>query len=103
MLFFLIRECFYGFPLSAVDAAVVNPSGIKILLANGVSTFFINGRPTYINGPRNLPRNPPDCTILDRYIFDNFILVDELFAKTLRSFETCLSVSSDLCGKLSHH
>ena len=33
--------------------------------ANHLSLFFINSKPTFINGPRSLPRNPPDCTILD--------------------------------------
>ena len=28
-------------PVSTADATVVNPSGIKTLLTNGVSTFFI--------------------------------------------------------------
>ena len=33
-------------------------------------------------------------------VFDNFILAEELFAKTLQSFETCVLVNNDLCGKL---
>ena len=32
--------------------------------------------------------------------FDNFILADAPFAKALRSFETCVSVNYNLCGKL---
>ena len=28
----------------SVAAAAVNPNGIKTLLANGLSTFFINGK-----------------------------------------------------------
>ena len=43
---------------SAADAATVNPRGIKTLLVNGLINFFINGNPV-------LPRNPPDCIILD--------------------------------------
>ena len=31
--------------------------------------------------------------------FDNFILADEPFAKALRSFETCVLVNNNLCGK----
>ena len=46
---------FLCIPASAVDAAAVDPKGIKTLLANGLITFFING-----NGPNNLPKNPPD-------------------------------------------
>ena len=46
-------------PASAADAAAVNPKGIKILLANGLITFFINGNPVFSNGPSNLPKNLP--------------------------------------------
>ena len=41
------------------EAVAVNPNGIKTNLANDVSTFFINGKPTFINGPKKLPRNTP--------------------------------------------
>ena len=58
----------------------------------------MKGKPS--TGPRNLPRNPPDCTILDRWIFGNFISADELFAKALRSFATCLSKINSLYEKL---
>ena len=30
---------------SVADAAVVTPNGSKTFLANGISTFFINGKP----------------------------------------------------------
>ena len=46
--------------IEAADAAAVNPNGIKTLLANGLITFFISGNPVFNNGPRSLPRNPPD-------------------------------------------
>ena len=52
---------FLCIPVSAADAAAVNPNGIKTLLANGLITFFINGSPLYNNGPRSLARNLPDC------------------------------------------
>ena len=42
------------------DAEVVNPNGIKTLLANGLSTFFLKGNPVFSIGPNILPRNPPD-------------------------------------------
>ena len=54
---------------SAVDAAAVNPKGIKTLVANDLITFFINGNPVLSNGPRSLPRNSPDCIILDKLVF----------------------------------
>ena len=65
------------------DVAAVNHNGIKTLLGNGLITFFINSSPVFNNEPRSLPRNPPDCIILDKWIFNNLISIDELFAKTL--------------------
>ena len=57
---------FLCIPASAADAAVVNPNGMKILLANDLITFFMNHNPVCNNGPRSLPRIPPDCIILDK-------------------------------------
>ena len=56
---------FLCIPASAADAATVSPRGIKKHLANGLFTFFISGNPVFSNGPSNIPRNPPDYTILD--------------------------------------
>ena len=50
---------------SVADAATVNPNGIKKLFANGLSTFRNKSKSLFSNGPRSLPRNPPDCTILE--------------------------------------
>ena len=49
---------FFEIAASAADIPADNPNGIKALLANGVNTFFINGKPAVINGLRRL-RNPP--------------------------------------------
>ena len=68
---------FLCIPLSAADAAAVNSKGIKTLLANGYIPFFINGQPVFSNGPNNLPKNTPDCIILDNYVSDNLISVDK--------------------------
>ena len=84
--------------MPAVDAAAVNPNDIKTLLANG--SFFIKDKPVFSNGPIYLPRNLPDCTVLDSSIFDNFILADELIAKRLRILKICISVNNNLSGKL---
>ena len=51
---------FLCIPASAADAAAVSPKGIKILLDNGLITFFINRNPLFNNGPSDLPKNPPD-------------------------------------------
>ena len=85
----------------ATDAAAFNPNSIKLLLANGLSTFLIKGNLVFSNGPKNrLPKNPHYCPILCNWVFDNFMLANGLFAKALRSFETCVLVNKNLCRKL---
>ena len=49
--------------------------------------------------------NPPDCTILNNWISQTFILADEPFAKALqffkKLFETCvLLINNNFCEKL---
>ena len=39
------------------------------------------GNPDFSNCPKSLPRNTPDSLILCNWIFDNFTLADEPFAK----------------------
>ena len=85
---------------SVADAAAVNPNGIRTILANVFSTFFNKGNQFFSNGPKNLPKNPPGCPILCNWIFDNFVLVGELFANALESFETCVLVNNNLSRKL---
>ena len=46
------------------NADAVNLNGIKRLLASGLGTFFIKGNPAFSNGPKSLPKNPPDYPIL---------------------------------------
>lgn len=48
------------------------------LSSNDLSAFFITGTPVFINGPQRLPINPPDCIISDSWVFDRFILTDNL-------------------------
>ena len=43
---------FFWIAASVADTAAAYPNGIKKLLADDVSTLFINGKPTFINGPR---------------------------------------------------
>ena len=85
---------------SVAVAAAVNPNGIKTLWANYLSTFFIKGNPVFSNGSKSLPGNPPDWLILCNWVFGNFILAEELFAKALWNFETWVFVNNNLCGKL---
>ena len=49
-------QIFLRIHASAADAPSVNPNGMNTLLANSMSTFFINCKPTIVNGPRSLPR-----------------------------------------------
>ena len=69
-------------------------------LASSLSTFIIKGNPVFSNGPISLPKNPPNFPILCNWVFDNFILSDEPFAKALQSFETCILVNKNSCEKL---
>ena len=83
---------------SVAAAAAVYPNSIKTLLANGLSTVLIKDNPVFSNGPKSLPKNPPDYPILCNW--DNFILAEEIFVKDLRKIETCVLVNNNLCRKL---
>ena len=48
-------------------------------------------------------KDPPDCIILDKWVFEKCLLADEPFAKALRIYETFVSVSNILRGKLVSH
>ena len=77
----------YYIPVSAADdAAAVNPNGVKTLLGDGWIIFFIVGNPVFSNGRRSLWKNPPDCNILDDWVFEFLILTDELFTKDFQRF-----------------
>ena len=54
-MFFFISDYFFWIPVSAADAAAINPSGIKTLLANGLCTLFIKSKPTFVNILWSLP------------------------------------------------
>ena len=91
-----ILRFFLYMPVSAADASAVNLNGIKRLLANGSITLFISGNPVLSNGHKSLARKPPNCIILDNYVFDNLISVDVWLAKALRRLATCVLVSNNL-------
>ena len=55
---------FFWIAAFVADAAAVNINDIKTLLANGLSTFFIKGKPVFSNGPRSLHRNLPEFLII---------------------------------------
>ena len=84
-------------PPSNPWAALKRPirNRINKLLANGLIEFFINSSPVFNNEPRGLPTNYPDCIVLNNWVFDSLISVNELFAKPLRRFATCLFVNKN--------
>ena len=51
-------KVFFWIAASVADAAAVNPIGIKTVLANGLSTFSVKGKPVFSNGPKSLPISP---------------------------------------------
>ena len=61
---------------SVADTAAVNSNGIKTVLSNGTSIFFIKSNQVFCNGPKILPENPPGYPILCNWVFDNLILPD---------------------------
>ena len=84
--------------LSVADADADNLNGNKTLLANGLSTFPIKGNPVFSDGPKSLPKNLSHCLIFCNWIFDNFLLVDESFAKAL--LKNYALVNNNIYGKL---
>ena len=57
-------DVFLWIAASVADAAVVNPNGIKTLLANGLSTSSNKGDLVFNNCPKSLPKNPPNFSVL---------------------------------------
>ena len=73
---------FLWIAVSVVGAAAVDPNGAKTLLDNDLSKCFIKNYQVFRNGSKSLPKNPPYCPVLCNWVFDNFILAEELFRKT---------------------
>ena len=95
MLLSLIQELFYEYL-----HLLLMPLLLVLTLLNYFKCIFINGNPVFSNGSRSLLINPHDCIILDNQVCNLFILIDELFAKTIQRFEKCLPVNNNLCWKL---
>ena len=100
MLLFLTKKDFILIAAFVADAASVNHNGASTFFANCANTAFINGEKTFINGPRSIRRNPPNCIILDSSAFDNYCIADKLL-KTFQTLETYLLVINNFCGKLA--
>ena len=84
---------------SAADAAAINPKGIETILANGLIIIYINGNPVFDNRPSNLPKNPPDWTILEVSALQSFKSIDILLLNTFLTFVFRLVVNNNSCGK----
>ena len=41
-----------------------------MLMVNGLNAFPIKSNPVFNNGPKSLPQNPLDCTILCDWVFE---------------------------------
>ena len=54
----VVVSIFLWIAASVVDAASVDPNGIKTLVANGLSTFFIKGNLVLSNGSESPLRTP---------------------------------------------
>ena len=91
---------FWWIATSVADAYAINTNGIKTVLSNVLSRFPIKGNPVFSNGPKSLPKNPPDCPILYNWVFDSFILADEPFEKAFRSLKIYALVNNNLWAKL---
>ena len=70
------------------------------MVLSTLSTFPAKGKPGFSNRPKKFPKIPPDRTVLYNWVFDSFVLVNEPFAKTFWSLETCVLVNNNLYGKL---
>ena len=67
---------------SVADTAAVNPNSAKILLANCVSTFFINGEGTFVNRAIKLSNLPSRILFVLAIPFNK----SPLFSKDLITF-----------------
>ena len=85
---------------AVANATAVTPDGIQTILANGFYKCFIKNKPVFSNGHKSLPKNIADSPILCNWVFDNFILAQEPFAKVLQSLKTCVLGNDNLCAKL---
>ena len=66
-------------------------------LSDFIIGFANNAISGSIGGPNRIP---PNCTTLDNWAFEDFILADEPFAKVLQIFETRVLVNNNWSGKV---
>ena len=73
------------------DAAAINSNGIKTPSSNGLSIFSIKTNPGCKNGPKNSPRNPPDC---------QFYITCWIICESFTKLWNFVLVNKNLWGKL---
>ena len=94
-----LLELFLPIILSPVSTKRLVSSSLGALFFNSFTNEFFIEFPgddiisliteaNILGGPN---RNPPKCTILDNWVFEDFVLADETFAKDLQIFKTCVS------------
>ena len=86
-------------------SAILSPASIRRLLRNSLGYIFFNFfqhefaiKFIKYNGriePKKRDRNPPDYTILDNWVFKNFVLDDEKFAKASGILEFGASLNNN--------
>ena len=89
------KSCIYKIVIF-LESTFLNYFSNEFVIESTIDFSGIGG-PNILGG---LNRNPADFIILDKWVFENFILADERFAKALRIFETFVSVNNSLLEKL---
>ena len=84
--------------ISLFFVAPIFIDSFAIVFAN--ENLLLNGAIGGSDIPDEENRNPHNLEILDNYVLQIFILVDEPFAKALKNCENCVSVNNSLCEKL---
>ena len=79
-----------------------NPNDLKMLLANGFSTFLSKDKPVLNNGPETLPRNSPNYIIIDSWVFKNFTLFDEALQNLSKFFKLVYQLTIIYVENWSH-
>ena len=72
-------------------------------LANGLITFPAKGNPVLSNGPKSLPKNPPDCPVLCNWVFDNFMLAEEYLQKLYKALKLVCWLITTYAENYFHH
>ena len=80
-------KIYFWIATSVADIPAVNPNAYKTFLANGVSTFLINGKPAVIDGLRKFKNSPSWLVTFLVVHFDKILL----FSKDLITVAVIIS------------